>query len=162
LAVAGGDDHEVCLWHKLRTQVNQVRSPGGTLWSVALSRDGQSLGFRDQRNATPEHPNQRGSGPWRVFDLERRTWGPTSNFTPVLPVDTLGGWRVEPSRPDARVWYAIGPTGQRLTLDLHPTADWIPLCYTFLRPARTGGPVRLAVGHLFGISVFELRPEEAR
>ncbi len=75
LAVAGGDDHEVTLWD-LRTgkKVNEIRGPGTGLWAVALSPDARYLGLKDRRNRNPASPNDRGAGPWRVFDLQLRTW----------------------------------------------------------------------------------------
>jgi hypothetical protein len=45
LATAGGDNHEVRLWdvRNPREPLDEIRSPGSSLWGVALSRDTRAL-----------------------------------------------------------------------------------------------------------------------
>src|SRR5262249_11580165 len=127
----------------------------------ALSQNGRQLGFREQRDAAWAHPNRRGTGPWRVFDLEKREWAEPKNFEPLGGLDSAGGWTVQPSDKDPYVWYAGGPDERRHTLALDRGQDGLPRCYSFL-PAREGKPVRLAVGHYWGLSLFELSDKAAR
>ncbi len=171
LAVAGGNDHEVRLWDfgNLKQPVSEVRSPGRGLWGVGLSADGKYLGFQDERQENPDHPNRWGKGPWRVFDLEPRRWArEPAAFRPIAPIRELGGWKVEftdagtdPNQWKAKVWYAAGPHRERHALELLPDLYHMPRCYTFI-PGKPGEPVRLAVGHYWGVSVFELTRQGAR
>lgn len=158
LAIAGGNDHEVTLWHLGeggRKVVQVVRSAGSCLWGVGLSKDGWRLGFQDQRNEKWDDPNRRGAGPWRVFDLRRHAWAAATGFEPVAPLRRAAGWSVEPSARSRYVWHVVAPDGARYPLPLDDKQDAIPWCYSFL-PAKDGEPVRLAVGHYWGVSVFEL------
>jgi WD40 repeat protein len=171
LAVAGGDDHEVVLWDlKGPTKVSELVGPGNGLWAVALSPDARHLAYKDRRNRDAKTPNDRGAGDWKVFDLQQRRWAAPGTFTPASPSDSAGGWKVRTSLPgkyDSYIWYVEGPEGQIKKLPLDQGRDFLPRCYAFLpavaakddAPAR---PVRLAVGHLWGISIFELRPEGPR
>lgn len=163
-AVAGGDDHEVTLWD-LRTPespISTIRSPGSGLWGVRLSQKGDLLAYQTQRDPNPSDPNYRGRGPWRVFDLTRRAWANPDSFQPVEPLEQLAGWRVEPDKTDAYVWFVVSPENKRFPLPLTIDPDDMPRCHTFLRPAGEGQPVRLAVGHYWGLSVFELTAEGPR
>jgi WD40 repeat protein len=162
LAAAGGDNHEVTLWDLSDTSRPQslVLGPGRCLWSVGLSRDGKQLGLRDVRANKPAGPNARGAGPWRVFDLDKRKWARAGNFTPVAPLEEAAGWRVLPRlrrdvNLDPNVWYVRAPSGQAYRLPLLTEQDGQPRCCTFLE-AGGGKPVRLAVGHYWGVSLFEL------
>jgi hypothetical protein len=165
LAVAGGDNHEVTLWNlgKPREPVRVLRGDGRGLWQVALSADGKYLGFQDQRDPGATDPNARGSGKWRVFDLAGRTFRPdrkVGTFEPVAPLETLRGWTVQPDEKDEYLWYAVHPTHGSFALELNGDRDSMPRCYTFL-PAPAGSKrVRLAVGHYYGVSVFELQKTE--
>ncbi|MBL8799284.1 MAG: hypothetical protein JNM56_35690 [Planctomycetia bacterium] len=166
LAIGGGADHEVTLWDLDRpaAPLSKIVSPGNCLWGVALSDDPGSryLGFRTQFNVNylAAQPNSRAQGDWRVFDLEKRNWAPRgTNFKPVLPRDNPPpGWQLITSTGDAYRWDVVGPDGRRHRLPLDPNKDAIPRCYTFL----PGTPPRLAVGHFWGVSVFELHKDGPR
>jgi WD40 repeat protein len=171
LAVAGGDDHEVVLWDlNGPKKVSELVGPGGGLWAVALSPDARFLAFKDRRQRDAKTPNDRGAGDWRAFDLQQRNWAPPGAFTPTAPPDSAGGWKVHTSLPgkhNSYIWYVESPEGNINELPLDPGRDFLPRCYAFLpavpakgkEPAR---PVRLAVGHLWGISIFELHPDGPR
>jgi WD40 repeat protein len=159
LAVAGGLDHEVTLWafDPLR-KVSDMRGPGTSLWGVGLSSSGRYLGFRDHRAADPAGPNDWGTGKWRVFDLRERKWAAREvDFQPVRPIDSAGGWTVQPNPNDAFQWWVIGPNRERFVLPLDRNRDHLPRCYTFLKQEK-GKPVRVVIGHYWGASVFELNP----
>jgi WD40 repeat protein len=160
LAVAGGDNHEISYWNlATRKAVGEtVRGPGSALWAIGLSADNRYLGFREQRAARPT-VNERGSGPWRVFDLNRRRFQPANfEFQPAAPVET--GWKVTFSENFVFDWSVIAPDGRRFTLSLDSGGQ--PLCYAFLS-ADGKTPVRLAVGQYYGsVSVFELDEPEPR
>jgi WD40 repeat protein len=170
LAVAGGDNQEVTLWNEndLDKPASVARGAGRGLWGIALSEDGKFLGFQDQRDSTATHPNRRGEGPWQVFDLQRRDGILTDgdrqrDFKPHPPEQTRDGWRVEPDRDDPYLWYAVSPRGKRVPLDeLDGASDQMPRCYAFLPPAPGQQNLRLAVGHNYGVSVFELTEDRAR
>jgi WD40 repeat protein len=159
LAVAGGNNHEVTLWdlHKLESKpLTVIRGPGAGLWSVRFSQDGNALGFQTERQVHPSSPNQRGAGAWHVFNLQTRTWADAADFQTVEPRTTAGGWTVRPDAKDAYLWHVVSPDGKVFPLaDLKPAVDGMPRCYTFLEP-RPGQRVRLAVGHYWGFSLFEL------
>jgi WD40 repeat protein len=164
LAVAGGDNHEVALWDPSGgKEPYAVPSPGRGLWKVALSADGRSLGVKDHRRggAAPRSPNDRAEGEYHVFDLglgaARRDWERGQGFRPVEPVERLGGWSVRFDPRDPFKWYAVGPDGRSHELVLSRALDDLPRCYTFLK-ATDDKPVRLAVGHYWGASLFEMDP----
>jgi WD40 repeat protein/uncharacterized caspase-like protein len=165
LAVAGGNDHELTLWDLSRQRkVSEVRSPGSCLWSVALSENQRYLGFRDQRDTNPDSPNRRGKGPWRVFDLKQLGWSSKpEKFEPLAPREKAGGWTVKTVDPKSKSiykWYVVEPGGTRYLLPLEPR-DGLPRCFTFLE-AEKGKPVRLVVGHYWGLSLFELGEQGPR
>ncbi len=159
LAVAGGDNHEVTLWDVARRkELFTAASPGRSLWQVALSRDGRSLGVKDRRRErAPDSPNDRGAGDYHVFDLglgaARRDWADGEGFRPVAPVERLDGWSVRFGDPFT--WYAVDPDGRSHELLLSRAIDDLPRCYTFLK-ATDDKPIRLAVGHYWGVSLFEM------
>ncbi len=162
LAVAGGENHEVTVWDldRMQAPLSRIAGPGHTLWGVGLSPDRRFLGFLDRRQKDPPAPNRRGQGAWRVFDLEKRTWAEENHrkaFAPTPPRETAVGWSVVPDRTDAHVWSVRHTGGKTFKLPLDRDRDKMPRCYTFLG----GGddPVRLAVGHYWGASVFELRDD---
>ncbi|MCE9566018.1 MAG: caspase family protein [Planctomycetes bacterium] len=167
-ATADSLDHGTTLWaienntlRKLDRDVNAGRS----LWAVGMTADGKHLCFKDKRNPDPQDPNERADpkAPWITFDLdtEPRGWGVAQ--TPVPPVKTLGGWSVAFIGKDQirneYQWYAVYE-GQHFALPMNALQDDRPRCFTFL-PAGEGakpGTVRLAVGHAWGASVFDLVP----
>ena len=163
LAVAGGDNQEVTLWDPAQADkpVSILRGTGACLWDVALSKDGGAVGFRDQRDPDSTNPDARGLGPWRAFDLLRRQWLAPADFIPVRRLTTADDWTVEPDAKDPYVWWAVHTSGVRHKLPLDRDTDGMPRCYAFL-DARGDGPTRLAVGHYWGLSVFELTKKEAR
>src|SRR5262249_8813764 len=157
LAVAGGDHHEVALWDldQPRQTPQASRGAGRCLWGVALSPGGSQVGFRDRREPDPSGPNHRGQGPWKVFDLDKRKWARPEKFQPVAPIATASGWRVVPSS-DPQIWNVTAPDGRSFPLPLDPIREGLPRCYTFLKPTA-GKPLRLAVGHYWGLSLYEFR-----
>jgi WD40 repeat protein len=168
LAVAGGDNHEVTLWDLKKTEkpVSVMRGVGTCLWGVALSADGRYLGFQDHREEKSTDVNRRGGGPWRVFDLNRRRMTEPADFKPVRQLAEANGWRVVPDdAPEEKrnpyLWYAVHKDGARHALPWSNDQDGMPRCYTFLKP-QEGKPVRLLVGHYWGVSLFELTTKEAR
>jgi WD40 repeat protein len=170
LASAGGDNHEVCLWDLTGTghKLAEIRGPGSSLWGVGLSRDNRYLGFREKRAANPATPNRWGAGAWRVFDLHKRRLlaAAPPRFAPVLPIETVGGWKVE-TTSDASLWNVVAPGGKRIPLDsstglFDKRVHGMPRCYTFL-PDPAGKRIRLAVGHLWGASIYALeKPARVR
>jgi WD40 repeat protein len=159
VAVAGGEDHEITLWDVASTppkQLTKAVGVGKCLWSVAFAKDGSSFGWKDRYQPAPNHPNQRGAGPWRVFDFQKRTILPDTQFQPLLPIETQAGWSVRPKPDKAYEWDVVGPDGQIRPLPWDWMIDDRPRCYTFL-PEWEGQPPRLAVGHYWGLSVFELQ-----
>jgi WD40 repeat protein len=173
LGVAGGDNHEVTLWdigpaHLPATpaRVASVLSGKGRgLWGVAFSKDGRYLGFQTQRARQPEHPNRRGCGPWKVFDLGQRKLRPApADFIPAEPQEEWGkGWRVKPDPEDSPyVWY-VEHAGMGIShkLPLNREREAMPRCFTFL-PGGEDQSVRLAVGHYWGVSVYEVTAQGVR
>lgn len=159
VAVAGGEDHEITLWDvsirqpKLLTKAVGV---GKCLWSVAFAKDGHSFGWKDKFQPAPDHMNRRGSGPWRVFDTNKRAIVPGDTFHPIQPIEIQSGWSVRPNPNDIYRLDVVGPDGKVQLLPWDWFVDDRPRCYTFL-PSQEGKPPRLAVGHYWGLSVFELQ-----
>ncbi|HEX5272547.1 MAG TPA: hypothetical protein VFW33_18745, partial [Gemmataceae bacterium] len=165
LAIAGGDNHEVTLWDPAeRKPVFALPTPGHTLWQAALSEDGKLLGVRDQRHqdAAPRSPNHAGAGDYHVFDFgldkARRDWSSRKDFRPVEAVESLERWTVRIDREHPDRWEAVEPDGTAHELVLERHLYDLPRCYTFLKPAAPGKPVRLAVGHYWGVSLYEMNP----
>ncbi|HVS35226.1 MAG TPA: hypothetical protein VMS17_06560, partial [Gemmataceae bacterium] len=163
-AAAGGDNQEVTLWDLAHTAepATVLSGPARCLWDAALSVDG-AVGFRDQRNPNSVNPDERARGPWRAFDPASRQWLAANDFKPVPRLTSLLGWTVQPAGNDPHVWYAVHESGARNKLTINGDLYGKPRCWTFLPPVNNG-PVRLAVGHYWGFSVFELDPaaKEAR
>jgi hypothetical protein len=134
-----------------------------------MSTNGKYLAWKEKLNSKPADANDRGSGPWRVFTLDRRGRrilpSAPRDFTPVRPLTQCEGWHVEPTT-NGYVWRIVGPGGTRVNLDdrsgLYLTrVNQLPRCYTFLKPCA-GKPVRLAVGHQWGVSLYELKAGKVR
>ncbi len=156
LATAGGDNHAMVLWDVASPAKPRsvVRGPGAGVWSVAFSSDGLAVGFQQQRNPDPPTPNERGTGPVRVFDLDKSELrSDAAGFEPVKPVETLDGWTVKPGWSD---WSLVDPNGRA-----HPLVDKrffdLPMCHTFVKPVGDK-PARLVVGHYWGATLYELTP----
>jgi len=155
LVLAGGVDHDVTLWdlRKLGGQpLSRMVGVGRCLWGVGLSADGRYLGYQDQVDVAADSVNRRGKGPWRVFDLQKRGWAaPGLDFAPVKPLESAGGWKLA-EITDVLTWHVIAPDGKSYPLPWDFNYLGYPRCYTFL-PGKTP---RLAVGHFWGASLFEL------
>jgi WD40 repeat protein len=157
LAVAGGDNHEIRLWDlsKLERPLSEIRGAGSCLWGVALAENGRYLACWDRRKVNPPDVNHRNEGAPRLFDLERRRWASAAKVNLLGARDHAGGWSVRPERADPYVWDVLAPDGTSYRLPHDKLRYGMPRCYTFL-PARDGKPVRLAVGHYWGLSIFDL------
>lgn len=160
LAVAGFDDHEIRVFDvKNRNLTDQIESEGSTIWQVAVSPDNSWLGFRNERNPNAPSPNALGRGPgWTTFNLSRRRFdnAPDSvNWRQAI--ESIAGWKVERSDVDAFSWSVVDPTGRNFAIPWDAAKDGQPRCWTFLE-ASAAQPVRLAIGHRWGASIFELRP----
>jgi WD40 repeat protein len=169
LAVAGGDDHQLTLWDLScpKERPTELRGVGSGIWNVSLSRNGRYLAFQTQRNPAAKHPNQRGRDPWSYFDLTKIRWGSVpAGFALPDKEETQDGWQVKAQIPgtptDPKVWYVVHPgKGIAHKLPWNKDLQMMPRCYAFL-PRADGQPVRLAVGHYYGVSVFEVTEERVR
>ena len=177
LASAGGNDHEVRLWNVAGTgkRLDVLQGPGSCLWSVALGqpdRDGKIryLAWKEKRAELPASPNDwgaRGDREWRVFDRENKVILPhtPADFKPVRPLATFTRkgddeeWRVV-TTADPYLWRVVGPGDTDMPLDAAsgrylPSVNNMPRCWTFIPDPTGKKPVRLAVGHTWGISVYQ-------
>jgi WD40 repeat protein len=169
LAVSGGESHEIALYNALTGKElgksAVIRGPANCVWTVAFSKNGRYFAWKDHRAKEPTGRNDWGAGEWRVFDrfrLEVKA-SPPKDFEPAEPIARYGGWSVEPTR-SAGVWEVVGP-GTRVRLEgslYHARLNQTPRCWTFIPPAVKGGPVRLAVGHQWGLSLYECSPGEVK
>src|SRR5207249_1337066 len=158
----------VALWDVRKTNepISVARGAGSGLWGVALSNEGGAplyLAFTDHRDPAATHPNRRGKGPERFFDLHRPHLesGTPANVKLVRPLESAGGWTVEPDAADPQKWFVVHAAAGRQELPWNRDMDDRPTCYTFL-PQRAGEAVRLAVGHYWGFSLFELAGAQPR
>jgi WD40 repeat protein len=172
LAVAGGDNHEVTLWD---TSTNQavgpaIRSPGHCLWGVALDPHNRYVAFQEERAPLPPHPNRRGRGAWRYFDIEQRKFADAKvveqTFRPK-PTTDPEGWKVHFTKPgvapSSAQWFVEYPNQQLHPLPFDEAKDEFPRCYAFVpADAKKKRPLRLAVGHYWGFSLYDLPPEGPR
>jgi WD40 repeat protein/uncharacterized caspase-like protein len=161
VAVAAGWDHETSLWAIDGATLKPLAVSAGVgkcLWQVRASPDGMRLSFRDAAKPYPDGPNDRGDGPWRTFDLKTRTWArgvaPDANG----PLETANGWRVVPDPVNPHRW-DVTDGKARHPLPIDPLRDFAPICYTFLPSVANDPAAKLAVGHYWGYSLFELRPD---
>ena len=166
LAIADAPDHGTSLWEITAGTLNRVsheRGEGRSLWAVGMTGDGRYLSFKDHRNPAPDDPNERATptADWVSFDLGPgpRGWaaGPKE---PIPPEKQRDGWTVTFDKKDKYVCYAVEPGGKEHKIPLDRLRDDLPRCYTFLPQESGPNPrgVRLAVGHLWGVSVFDLAP----
>lgn len=158
LAMGGGDHHEITLWKKGEgwEKVSHLESPGRCFYGIKLSADGERLYFQEERHADAPHPNERGRGAWKAFDLMERKFLDTVSAPKDAPENKseAGGWRVLTSR--SAHWSVHNPhTGEANPLPWDFNKYGHPLCYSFL-PDIEKGKIHLVVGHLNGASVFEL------
>jgi hypothetical protein len=170
LATAGGNNHEVRLWDLNRPAkaLDEIRSPGSCLWGVAMSGD-KYLAWKEKRSNFPDTPNDWGAGPWRILDLKKRkivTGKEPADFKPVLPLNRYGQWRIR-TTGDGFLWHIVGPEGTDVPLDwtnklYYTPVNQIPRCYTFIPPTAKSPVPRLAVGHMWGVSLYDLRPNDVR
>ena len=168
LATAGGDDHEVRLWNattaRRRAGTTLIRGPGSCVWGVAFSRDGKSFAWQDERAANPKGESDWGGGPWRVFDVARREIkaAAPAGFKPVPPILTADRWKVR-ATTSSLLWEVEAPDGTRFPLKggdgglYHPAVNQEPRCWTFIPgDPKVNRPLKLAVGHMWGLSVYDL------
>jgi WD40 repeat protein len=158
LAVAGGPNHETRLWRIEGATLRPVGEPavgvGRGVWQVGTRADGTIICFRQTPNPTAYDPNNRGTGPWRCFDLSRLSW--TETESPQITAQTeLGGWRVEID-PHSEFHWFVRYREERWPLPIDKNQDDRPTCYTFL-PGAQPRQVYLAVGFYRGFKLFELR-----
>ena len=172
LATAGGPNHEVRLWDISKADaLDTIRTPGSGMWGVAVSADGKSLAWRERMNPTPQNPNDRATGDWRVFPLTGEkhaiTTSAPKDIDLHLPLSTYDNWKVVPGETGF-VWIVKDPDGNETRLDdehglYFKRVAQILRCYTFIPPnPKTGTPLRLAVGHQWGASVYDLAPGKVR
>ncbi len=167
LATAGGNNHEVRLWDLTRPDkpLDTIRGPGSCLWGVGMSGT-RYLAWQEHRSSYPT-PTTWGAGPWRILDMQTRSIldKEPEGFAPAKPLASYGGWEVEPTANGA-VWSIVCPDGMKvpLTGELYILRrNQLPRCYTFLAPTKTNPDVRLAVGHAFGLTLYELaKPHSVR
>jgi hypothetical protein len=179
LATAGGNNHEVRLWDVSGkgAVLGEIRSPGSCLWGVALGQTTAPgdkalyLAWQETRADNPT-PTAWGKGEWRVLDVQKRSilGQPPRGFKPLLPLKSYTApgqsepWRVA-FTDDGFIWRVTGPDTD-VKLDgasglFDTTINNRPRCYTFIKESTHGKvkkPVRLAVGHYWGVSIYDCRP----
>ncbi|MFO0930871.1 MAG: caspase family protein [Gemmataceae bacterium] len=192
LATAGGANHELRLFDLSTEQLlDEIKGPGSCIWQVAMSKDGKYLGWREGMNLRPKTPNDRAAGPWRAFTLTDETRKilnrPPAGFTPLPALNQCDGWRLETTESDwlwrIRGWHLadgtpieVGPSGGAIVpgnaiqvetnkslkeAGYFAVENQVPQCYTFIKGTKTT-PTRLAIGHQWGVSLYELRPGNVR
>lgn len=159
LAVAGGDNHEVRLWDTAAEKLlSTQRGFGFGLWGVSLTADGRYLAYYPKRKADSTEPNRVAAGEPRFFDLARRRYekNKPQNARLLEPIEKYQDWTVRADPAVPYQWHVVDPQGQSHKLPWDRDQDDRPTCYTFLKPVGDG-PIRLAVGHYWGFSLFEIR-----
>ena len=161
LAVAGGNNHDVVIrnWRTGKT-LGEVAQPARCIWEVRLSEDGKVMAYCDERNPLPTNPNQRGQGAWRQFNLRQRKFVVSDKVPEPSPLTTRSpqGWTIftgDRENVKAELWFAVSPEGKRFPITLNTVEEEFPRCYAFI-PADATHPERLAIGHYWGISIFNL------
>ncbi|WP_168218747.1 caspase family protein [Limnoglobus roseus] len=164
LAVAGGADHETQL---LAINGNQLRRLGPAqtgvgrgIWQLQVAADGTRFAYRTAPSILPGSPNARGDGPWQGFDLSTRQ--PLRSVPEMgKPIEEWKGWAVRFDKDSEYVWSIVSPDKEFVyPIELDPLQDREPTCFTFLPMPAPSNKVRIAVGHLWGFSVFEAGPGE--
>ncbi len=160
LAVAGGDNHEVTLWKlaNLNKPVSVLRGRGvKSLWDVALSEDGRASACATSATRPRPISNARAQEPVaRVPTCPRPALVPAADFkpTPRLPIVRRLDRGTRPQGSPTSGSAVPRTSGvHRFPLPLDRDRDGMPRCYTFLPKSS---PPRLAVGHYWGFSIFEL------
>ena len=155
LAVASGLNYGValCSFEGAPKAEDTAAGVGHAIWNVRASADLRHLSIQTGHAAEPTHPNRRGTGPWHTFDLHERRW---TNAQPPAPHAQPAGWSVKFDGP--LKWTVVGPDGA-WPLPWDGVRDDVPTCYSFLPPAKGHTRPRLAVGHYWGFSLFELDPQ---
>ena len=135
---------------------------------MAITPDGQKIAYQTEREPEAAHPNQRGRGSWRGFDLVEAKFTPAVSPELSTTRESDSGWKVLTANPETgelwQFWKLQSPNnGQIFTFPWSRAEDEFPRCYSFL-PAdeKTNTPERLLVGHYWGASLFELTPDGPR
>jgi WD40 repeat protein len=160
LATADGLDHGTSLWEVAGDDLRLLdREASDTVpvWAVGLTADNRYLCLKTRHDRTPPGPNARADGDWVAFDLRQgsRGWA-AGPHAPVPPDVTRDGWTVRLTGRLEQWEVEHARTKERHRLPWDAKRDVLPRCYTFL-PAPRGG-TWLAVGHLWGASIYELHP----
>jgi WD40 repeat protein len=168
LATAGGNHHEVSLYDlasPARPLGRPIAGPGECIYGVSISKDGRYVGFQTERLPNPAHPNYRGMGPRRVFDLKRRVFTKDADVAWAPPADTSPDrWEVVTSPEEVKVklpeqWFVRGPGLGLQPIPWDTKIDEYPRCYLFLPQTKTHPP-RLVVGTgLYAANIYELTPQ---
>lgn len=165
LFVAGGDNHELRVYDmKAPERPAPQRGASGHgrgVWGVRIAKDGKGFAWQSQRDPKAADITQLGQGPWHAFNSDLGKPRPAGELTDVRT--TAGGWKVVPSDKSRFTWLAVRTVGNeavKLELPLDPDRDQAPQCYCFF-PEKAGQKTRVAIGHLYGFSVFELGDTKA-
>ncbi|MFO0824417.1 MAG: caspase family protein [Gemmataceae bacterium] len=174
LATADSLDDGTTLWNIEASEFRMLdrnTNVARQLWAVGMTADGTQLCFKDHRNPDPHHPNERAdpNAPWITFNLGSDPRGWSATKTPVPPERARGAWTVTFRSINPRIrrdefqWYVVEAGTREEPLPTNPLQDDAPRCYTFLPPGPSAPPgsARLAVGHAWGASVFDLIPGKA-
>ena len=172
LATAGGPNQEVRLWdYRKGTALDTIQSPGSTLWNVTISKDGKYLGWKDQLNPDPQNPNDRGTGPWRVFPLlggKRSILSSApDDFKPRKPLRSWGGWSVDVSGKNGFLWKVRNPSGEFIPLDAKsklyfPRVAQLPRAMLSFLRRRIENPAPFSDRPSMGSHIYELRDGAVR
>ncbi len=168
LFVAGGDDHEITVWSltdpKKPEQQRGIVGHGRGIWGVRIAADGKGFVWNSDRHKfrkSEEINRQFRNGAWDAFNMDL---GKPREVTDFHDIRTwVGDWTIEPSKKSRFIWLAVHTVGEvrkEIELPLDPDRDQTPQCYCFF-PQKAGQKTRVAIGHLYGFSVFELGETKA-
>lgn len=169
LATAGGDNHDIAVYTLGAPSSllgRPMAGPGQCIWNVQISNDGRYLGFQTERKATPSAPNDRGAGPRKVFDLQRRLFTKDAEIDWAVRLEETPDWKLLFSKPGAEAkdkaadkWYVQSGKSTPLLIPWNTKIDEYPYCYAFI-PSFGKHPERLVIGHgLYGVNVYDLTPD---